>query len=923
MKKIASITFLLLGVIVAWSQRPDTTLRSFIPSPPPGTVRTMAEWEEVQAIAITWTSAPETLTEIVRHAVQECRVLIVTDEPEAVSTHLLSEGIALSQIDFLERPFNSIWIRDYGPWTVYPNGAGEAQLIDWIYNRKERRSDDTIPRGIADFFEYQHYEAIESPFDWVHAGGNHLTDGWGTAFSSSLVLDENPDKTEESLDDIAQEYLGIERYYKLPKLPYDGIHHLDMHMRLLDEETLLVGQYPEGVADGPQIEANIQRILTHFKTPSNRPYRIVRIPMPPDQFGNYPDEPSQAPCSNALRANGCLRTYTNSLFINNTILVPVYDHPLDSVALAIYEQELPGYNVVGIDCNEIIPSVGALHCVSKLIGADDPLWIAHSRLRDTYITGGDYPVFATARHSSGIQEVSIFYKTEAMSFYEEVPMTNLSMEEGLWFGFIPEQTVGSTITYYIEAISNSEKIQQRPMVAPSGGFQFKILPIEAPADIDFFISEEFICAGSDVRFVPNVRPVNVSFDWYFPGGNPSTSTEAEPVVSYAEQGVYDVQLSVSNNLGSDNITKTGVVQVLGAGTAPFFEGFDDNQLEAIDIINPNQDETWEWSPAGQCTGSSIRMNNYSGISWGTSDYLRFRVNLTDLAQASLQFDVAYALSEQHNNRRDRLMVKLKECNGAEHILYNKYGEELATDENSNAFFIPNNCGDWRQESIDLTPFTGGVVEISIENMGESGNYLYLDNIDISSPQIPNLAPMVQIDAPMNGTTMQEPGTQLPILAQAYDEDGYVKEVVLYVNGDSVAVDDKLPFAFDFEWEDFGNYNFQLLAKDNDEAISWSETVEVELIPVNTRTIIAEGWTIDIYPNPARSQFQVFMEAPGMTQVQYELWDISGKKVMHGNWHLTEGQQTRMLSGGHLPKGLYQLRLYGEEQFISQQKIVFQ
>ncbi|MCI5082256.1 MAG: T9SS type A sorting domain-containing protein, partial [Saprospiraceae bacterium] len=240
-----------------------------------------------------------------------------------------------------------------------------------------------------------------------------------------------------------------------------------------------------------------------------------------------------------------------------------------------------------------------------------------------------------------------------------------------------------------------------------------------------------------------------------------------------------------------------------------------------------------------------------------------------------------------------------------------------------AFFIPNNCGDWRQESIDLTPFTGGVVEISIENMGESGNYLYLDNIDISSPQIPNLAPMVQIDAPMNGTTMQEPGTQLPILAQAYDEDGYVKEVVLYVNGDSVAVDDKLPFAFDFEWEDFGNYNFQLLAKDNDEAISWSETVEVELIPVNTRTIIAEGWTIDIYPNPARSQFQVFMEAPGMTQVQYELWDISGKKVMHGNWHLTEGQQTRMLSGGHLPKGLYQLRLYGEEQFISQQKIVFQ
>lgn len=47
-------------------------------------------------------------------------------------------------------------------------------------------------------------------------------------------------------------------------LPYDGIHHIDMHMKLLDEETLLVSKYPTGVADGPQIEANIQYVLNNF-----------------------------------------------------------------------------------------------------------------------------------------------------------------------------------------------------------------------------------------------------------------------------------------------------------------------------------------------------------------------------------------------------------------------------------------------------------------------------------------------------------------------------------------------------------------------------------------------------------------------------------------------------------------------------------
>lgn len=36
--------------------------------------------------------------------------------------------------------------------------------------------------------------------------------------------------------------MGIERYIKMQTLPYDGIHHIDMHMKLLDEETLLVGQ---------------------------------------------------------------------------------------------------------------------------------------------------------------------------------------------------------------------------------------------------------------------------------------------------------------------------------------------------------------------------------------------------------------------------------------------------------------------------------------------------------------------------------------------------------------------------------------------------------------------------------------------------------------------------------------------------------
>ena len=61
-------------------------------------------------------------------------------------------------------------------------------------------------------------------------------------------------------------------------LTFDAIHHIDMHMKLLNEETLLVGEFPLNVSDGPQIEMNIQYIQDNFTSVYGTPYKIVRIP---------------------------------------------------------------------------------------------------------------------------------------------------------------------------------------------------------------------------------------------------------------------------------------------------------------------------------------------------------------------------------------------------------------------------------------------------------------------------------------------------------------------------------------------------------------------------------------------------------------------------------------------------------------------
>ena len=161
----------------------------------------------------------------------------------------------------------------------------------------------------------------------------------------------------------------------MENLTYDGIHHIDMHMKLLNEETLLIAEYPEGVADGPQIEANIQYILENYNSAFGTPFNIIRIPSPPSSTGNYPDD------------NGYYRTYTNSVFVNNTVLVPFYRTEYDTIAQRIYEQALPGYNIVGIDVDNqgenLISYSGAIHCITHSVGVNEPLLIQHQELEDS------------------------------------------------------------------------------------------------------------------------------------------------------------------------------------------------------------------------------------------------------------------------------------------------------------------------------------------------------------------------------------------------------------------------------------------------------------------------------------------------------------------------------------------------------------
>ena len=477
-----------------------------IGEPPPVPVRHMAEWEELEALVVTWRSFKQILTQIIQHAKEEVKVIVIVAPTGSNSQAnaegvLAANGVTLDNIEFVVSGSNTVWSRDYLQNTVYANEVEDRYFIDWVYNRP-RPLDDVLSDVIGGYLNTPVYSTTEAPTRLVNTGGNFMSDGLGTAFSSKLVLEENEPNNdfdagphdEEAIDSILNLFMGLERYIKFETLPYDVIHHIDMHMHLIDEETILWGEYPQGIADGPQIEANIQYLLDNHLTSFGTPFRIERIIQPPDFGGTFPN------------TNGDYRTYTNSVFINKTILLPYYEEQYDTIAQRIYEEHFPGYKVVGINCNDMIGALGALHCITKEVGVNDPLWIVHKRQRDIFDNElwGDYELTADIKHRSGIESAQLYWTTDTTAGYEMLDMTLINANTSTWSSSIPHQPNGTEIFYYIEGHAVSGKSQVRPLVAPVGYYNFKVndTPTSDTERIDIEILDIYPNPAKAITVIP-------------------------------------------------------------------------------------------------------------------------------------------------------------------------------------------------------------------------------------------------------------------------------------------------------------------------------------------------------------------------------------------------------------------------------------
>ena len=131
---------------------------------------------------------------------------------------------------------------------------------------------------------------------------------------------------------------------------------------------------------------------------------------------------------------------------------------------------------------------------------------------------------------------------------------------------------------------------------------------------DFVLSDTEGCGPLTVTFT-NTSSSNVTdFLWTFENGDPATSTEENPTVSFAQAGSFDVTLEVSNSEGSDSKSIQNAVTVLPETTADF--SYSQNGT-TVSFNNDSQNATaYQWD-FGNGTTSTETDPTISFLSDGT------------------------------------------------------------------------------------------------------------------------------------------------------------------------------------------------------------------------------------------------------------------------------------------------------------------
>ena len=326
--------------------------------------RMPAEWEPHSATWLSWPHNRDTWPGRFEPIPDVWRRMVEVLAPQE-TVHVLASGAALEQarkmvgaIDNVvlhDVPTNDAWIRDHGPtFLVGPDGA-EPALVDWEYNAWGGKyppydHDNAVPGRIGEITGRRVFRP-----GIVMEDGAIDTNGQGLFLAAKSCLTDpnrNLGTDTHTIERYLSDYLGAKRTIWIDGTMAgdDTDGHVDQLARFVGPSTVVV---PAEQNPDDENYASLKATASQLRNETDlagTPLRVVELPMPaPKYVGD-------------TRVPAC---YANFYIANGLVIVPQYDDPADSEAVAILSELFPDRRVVGLPAHDLVWGLGAFHCATQ------------------------------------------------------------------------------------------------------------------------------------------------------------------------------------------------------------------------------------------------------------------------------------------------------------------------------------------------------------------------------------------------------------------------------------------------------------------------------------------------------------------------------------------------------------------------------
>ncbi|GAB4258835.1 MAG: agmatine deiminase family protein [Methylomicrobium sp.] len=326
-----------------------------------------AEWEKQAAVLIAWPDKNgdfgdnldnvEESYRFIAETISRHESLIIVcknaDHQQHIET-LLQAGHAA--IRFIHADYNDIWVRDTAFLTAERNG--ETLLLNFRFNgwggKYEHRADNALNQALLNHAPFSAHPHLD--IDMVLEGGSVESDGQGTILTTQQCLlnpNRNPNLNRAEIEAQLQAQFGARRVLWIDQENLDGDDtdaHIDTLARFCSPDTIAYTSCNDPSDKHYSSLKNMEAQLQSLRTADGRPYQLIALDLPKPIF----DEDGRR-----LPAN-----YANFLIINGAVMVPVYEDPMDDVALDKLADCFPQHEIIATPCRPIVQQYGSLHCMT-------------------------------------------------------------------------------------------------------------------------------------------------------------------------------------------------------------------------------------------------------------------------------------------------------------------------------------------------------------------------------------------------------------------------------------------------------------------------------------------------------------------------------------------------------------------------------